>query len=172
MIADILTKENKESDDMVEVLVKGRLRVALNEDNLVHFKNVAVAGRARLICCCVRDHLMEVRNCKVINGESVAVQHRLVVIDCRLRSCRSKKTRMDPKIKWWKLKEEELRVLFKERVLKTVKLHEDVQEWWTENSKVILRIGEEVREKSSGKRPPKDKESWWRNDEMQERVKT
>ncbi|XP_068241087.1 uncharacterized protein [Palaemon carinicauda] len=61
-----------------------------------------------------RDHLTEVRNCKVINGENVAAQHGLVVIVCILRNCRSKKTRMDPKIKQWKLKEAELRVLFKE----------------------------------------------------------
>ncbi|XP_068247906.1 uncharacterized protein [Palaemon carinicauda] len=78
---------------------------------------------------------------------------------------------MDPKIKWWKLKEEELRVLFKKRVLEAIRLHEDVQEWWTENSKVILRIREEVLEKSSGRRPPNDKESWWWNNEVQGRVK-
>ncbi|XP_068211719.1 uncharacterized protein [Palaemon carinicauda] len=79
---------------------------------------------------------------------------------------------MDPKIKWWKLKEVKLRVLFKERVLEAVRLHEDVQEWWTENSKVILRIGGEVLGKTSGRRAPNDKESWWWNDEVQERVKT
>ncbi|XP_068213433.1 uncharacterized protein [Palaemon carinicauda] len=122
---------------------------------------------------CKKDHLTEVRNCKVINGESVAAQHRLVVIDCRLKNCRrSKKTRMDPMIKWWKLKDSELRVLFIERVLEAVRLHEVVQKWCTENSKVILRIGEEVLGKSSGKRPLNDKKSWWWNDEVQERVKT
>ncbi|XP_068200663.1 uncharacterized protein [Palaemon carinicauda] len=122
---------------------------------------------------CKRDHLTEVRNCKVINGEGVPAQHRLVIIDCRLKNCRrSIKMRMDPKIKWWKLKEEELRALFKERLLEAVRLHEDVQEWWTENSKGILRIGEEVLGKSSGRRPPNDKESWWCNDELQEQVKT
>ena len=79
---------------------------------------------------CKRDHLVEIRNCKVINGESVAAQHRMVVIDCLLRNCRkSKKAKMDPKIKWWKLKDTELRVLFKERVLEAIRLHENVQEW-------------------------------------------
>ena len=122
---------------------------------------------------CKRDHLVEIRNCKVINGESVAAQHRMVVIDCLLRNCRkSKKAKMDPKIKWWKLKDTELRVLFKERVLEAIRLHENVQEWWTENSKMILRIGEEVLGKSSGRKPPNDKESWWWNDEVQGRVKS
>ncbi|XP_068245557.1 uncharacterized protein [Palaemon carinicauda] len=120
---------------------------------------------------CKRDHLTEVKNCKVINGVSVGAQHRLVVIDCRLRNCRkSKTTRMDPKIKRWKLKEAELRVLFMKRVLEAIRLHEDVQEWCTENSKMILRIGGELLGKSSGKRPPNDKESWWWNEEVQERV--
>ena len=39
MIADILTKECKENDDIREILIKGKLRVAPNEDNLVHFEN-------------------------------------------------------------------------------------------------------------------------------------
>ena len=119
-----------------------------------------------------RDHLKEVSNCKVINGESVAVQHRMVVIDCRLRNCRkSKKPRMDPKIKWWRLKDSELRAIFQERVLEAIRLHEDVQVWWTENSEVILRIGEEVLGKSSGRKPQNDKGSWWWNEEVQQRVK-
>ncbi|XP_068250581.1 uncharacterized protein [Palaemon carinicauda] len=79
---------------------------------------------------------------------------------------------MDPKNMWWKLKEAELRVLFKERLLEAVRLHEDVQEWWTKNSKVILRISGEVLGKTSGRRITNDKELWWWNDEVQERVKT
>ena len=50
-------------------------------------------------------------------------------------------------------------------------MHEDVQEWWTENSEVILRIGEEVLGKSSGRKPPNDNESWWWNEEVQQWVK-
>ena len=37
---------------------------------------------------------------------------------------------------------------------------------------MILRIGEEVLGKSSGRKPPNDKESWWWNDEVQGRVKS
>ena len=39
MIADILTKECKENDDIVKILIEGKLRIALNEDNLVHYEN-------------------------------------------------------------------------------------------------------------------------------------
>ena len=110
---------------------------------------------------CRRDHLKEIKNCKVINGESVAAQHRMVVIDCKLRNCRkSKNVRAEPKIKWWRLKDGELKTRFKERLLEEIRLHEDVQRWWTENSELILRLGEEVLGKSTGRKPPNDKESW------------
>ena len=39
MIADILTKECKENDDMVDILIGGKLKIAMNEDNFVHFEN-------------------------------------------------------------------------------------------------------------------------------------
>ena len=39
MIADVLTKECKENDAITEILSKGKLRVASNEENLVHFEN-------------------------------------------------------------------------------------------------------------------------------------
>ena len=41
MIADILTKECKENDAITDILSKGKLRVASNEENLVHFENGA-----------------------------------------------------------------------------------------------------------------------------------
>lgn len=37
-----------------------------------------------------RQHLKEVRNCKVINGESVAPQHKLLVIDTSFMITRKK----------------------------------------------------------------------------------
>ena len=45
-------------------------------------------------------------NCKVILGESVATQHRLLILDVRIRRrFRKIKRKLDPKIKWWQLKE-------------------------------------------------------------------
>ena len=39
MVADILMKKCKENDDITEILSEGKLRVASNEDNMVHFEN-------------------------------------------------------------------------------------------------------------------------------------
>ena len=58
--------------------------------------------------------------------------------------------------------------MFKKRVLEAIRLHEDVQEWWTKKSELILRTGEEAFGKSSGRKPPRNKESWWWNEEVQE----
>ncbi|KAJ8348945.1 hypothetical protein SKAU_G00275370 [Synaphobranchus kaupii] len=76
---------------------------------------------------CRRCNLKEVRDCKVITGESVARQHQMVV--CRMtledkRRRRAKGGKVEPRIKWWKLKKEECCVEFREGVR-----HEEDEEW-------------------------------------------
>ena len=123
---------------------------------------------------CRRKHLKEIKNVKVISGECVAAQHRLVVADCEVPTIEKGNKRVDQKeqkIKWWKLKEEGLRRKFKDRVLRELDFPETVQEWWGVNSKMIRTVGEEVVGKTSGKGPPEDKEAWWWNEEVQAEVK-
>ena len=45
-------------------------------------------------------------DCKVVPGESVVTQHRLLILDIRIRRFRKIKRRLDLKIKWWRLKED------------------------------------------------------------------
>ncbi|XP_068241089.1 uncharacterized protein [Palaemon carinicauda] len=87
---------------------KGREVVDFMERRKIGVLSGGMESQTDLLLC-KRDHLTEVRNCKEINGESIAEQH---------------------------------------------------------------RIGGEVLGKSSGRRPLNDEESWWWNDEVQERVKT
>jgi hypothetical protein len=57
-------------------------------------------------------------DCKVIPGECVVPQHKLVITDFRFRVCVQRSKRVQaPMTKWWKLKEEAAK-MFKERVLK------------------------------------------------------
>ena len=108
-------------------------------------------------------------NCKVINGEAVAAQHRLLVMDCEIqRGKKRKPEQATPRIKWWRLKEDDLKVQFREKVLDKVRPVENVQEWWEETSTTILRVGQEVLGMTTGRRPPGDKETWWWNDKVQE----
>ncbi|XP_047004713.1 uncharacterized protein LOC124622970 [Schistocerca americana] len=75
------------------------------------------------------------------------------------------------KIKWWRLKDKNLREEFSEKVLGKVKLTESVQEWWKINSAVIRKTRDEVFGLTSGRGMPKDKDVWWWNEEVQKVVK-
>ena len=78
---------------------------------------------------------------------------------------------MTPKIKWWRLKEENLKIQFRENVLSEISLLENVQGWWEENSTVILRAGQEVLGMTTGRRPAGDKDTWWWNDEVKDAIR-
>ena len=106
---------------------------------------------------CRRCHLKEVIHCKVINGEAVAAQHRVVVMDWEIqRGKKRKPEQATPRIKWWRLREDNLKVQFREKVLDKVRPVECVQEWWEETSTRILRVGQEVLGMTTGRRPPGD----------------
>ena len=78
---------------------------------------------------CRRQQLYEVKNCKVINGESVAAQHRELVLDWEIKcSKRRVPEQVTPKIKWWRLEEENLKIQFKEKVLSERRLLEELGE--------------------------------------------
>ena len=69
----------------------------------------------------------EVRDCKVIPGESVAKQHRLIVGTLTLKARKRKAMKAKPSIKWWKLREEEFhkkyREVMRQKLNWTVKTH-------------------------------------------------
>ena len=121
---------------------------------------------------CRRQQLNEVKNCNVINGESVATQHRVLVLGWEIKcSKRRIPEQVTPKIKWWRLKEENLKIQFREKVLNERRLLENVQEWWEENSTVILRAGQEMLGMTTRRRPPGDKETWWWNDGVKDAIR-
>jgi hypothetical protein len=96
---------------------------------------------------------------KVIPGECVVPQHKLVVADFRFRVHfqRSKCVQV-PKTKWWKLKEEVAKP-FKERVLKEGLWHEggDANSMWMGMSSYIRKVAsEEFGVIKGGKREAKE----------------
>ena len=107
----------------------------------------------------------------MVNGESIATQHWLVMLIMRVTILKKSKTKRVRKIQWWKLKNVGLRAEFKQKVLENWKQTEGVQEWWSVNSKILLKAAEEVLGKTSGKKAPADKETWWWNEEVQQVVK-
>ena len=112
-------------------------------NHLVTYKSGGRQSQVDFLMC-RRQQLNEVKNCKVINGESVAAQHRVLVLDWEIKcSKRRIPEQVTTKIKWWRLKEVNIKIQFRE-VLSETRLLENVQEWWEENSTVILRAGQEV----------------------------
>jgi hypothetical protein len=111
-------------------------------------------------------------DCKVIPGECVITQHKLVVADFpfRVRLQRSKRVQAS-RTKWWKLKEEAVK-MFKERVVKEGPWHEggDANSMWMKMSTCIRKVAsEEFGVTKGGKR--ETKETWLWNEKVQNAIK-
>ena len=97
-----------------------------------------------------REKLSEIRNCKVIKGESA--QHKVVVADLQFESRKKgKQRRIEQKVKSWRLNVAKLKLEFKDKVLETRTPWEKVQEWWDNKSAGIGATGEELLGKPSGR---------------------
>ena len=78
-------------------------------------------------------------------------------------------------IRWWKLKNNEVREEFRRSVVERMaNTHEvttgNAEEWWEETAGLIRSCGEEVCGRSSGKKKP-GLESWWWNEETEKAVR-
>ena len=141
-------------------------------EHLITYKS---GGRACQIdfLLCRRKDLVEIKDCKVIPGDHVAAQHRLVVMDLIMGVEQTRKGKLQGprKIKWFRLKDIELSRQFKARVLEEM-VHEieDVDEWWNRTAEMMLRNGKEILGESSGK-IFENKETWWFNQEVQTATK-
>ncbi|KAI5610593.1 hypothetical protein C0J50_5099 [Silurus asotus] len=92
------------------------------EDHRVTYKS---GGRCTQVdyVLCRRCNLKEIRDCKVLAGDSVDRQHWIVA--CRMVLEVKKKrgrVRTERRIRWWKLKEEDCSVRFREELSSTCKL--------------------------------------------------
>ncbi|KAK3544259.1 hypothetical protein QTP86_008714 [Hemibagrus guttatus] len=120
---------------------------------------------------CRRGNLKYISDCKVVVGESVVKQHRMVVCRMTLMVCKKKRSKIEieKKTKWWKLKKEEcceeLRQKFRKALGGQVVLSDD----WETTAEVIRETGRKVLGVSSGRRK-EDKETWWWNEEVQDSI--
>ncbi|KAI5091548.1 hypothetical protein C0J45_18754 [Silurus meridionalis] len=101
------------------------------EDPRVMYKS---GGRCTQVdyVLCRRCNLKEIGDCKVLAGDCVARQHRMVV--CRMvwevKKKRRRRVRTERRIRWWKLKEEECSVRFREEVRQGLGGGEEVPDDW------------------------------------------
>ncbi|KAK3553368.1 hypothetical protein QTP70_003534 [Hemibagrus guttatus] len=120
---------------------------------------------------CRRGNLKEISDCKVVVGESVARQHRMVVCRMTLYVCKMKRSKIEieKKTKWWKLKKEECCEEFRQKLRQALGGQVVLPDDWETTAEVIRETGRKVLGVSSGRRK-EDKETWWWNEEVQDSI--
>ncbi|KAK3506240.1 hypothetical protein QTP70_017789 [Hemibagrus guttatus] len=118
---------------------------------------------------CRRGNLKEISDCKVVVGESVARQHRMVVCRMTLMVCKTKRSKIEKKTKWWKLKKEECCEEFRQKLRQALVGQVVLPDDWETTAEVIRETGRKVLGVSSGRRK-EDKETWWWNEEVQDSI--
>ncbi|KAK3521756.1 hypothetical protein QTP70_016233 [Hemibagrus guttatus] len=118
---------------------------------------------------CRRGNLKEISDCKVVVGESVARQHRMVVCRMTLMVCKKKRSEIEKKTKWWKLKKEECCEEFRQKLRQALGGQVVLPDDWETTAEVIRETGRKVLGVSSGRRK-EDKETWWWNEEVQDSI--
>ena len=114
-----------------------------------------------------RRRMKEVWDTKVITGESVAKQHRLVVSKMVMWTKWRKTTRPEKRTKWWKLREKEIQNQFREKVLESGIME---SEGYEAVANGIRDTSRELLGAASGKGGREDRETWWWNKEVQQAV--
>ncbi|KAI5094883.1 hypothetical protein C0J45_14958 [Silurus meridionalis] len=118
-----------------------------------------------------RCNLKEIGDCKVLAVDSVARQHRMVVCRMVLEVKKKKRrVRTERRIRWWKLKEEECSVRFREEVRQRLGGVKEVLDDWATTAGVMREAARKVLGVTSGNRK-EDKETWWWNEEVQESIR-
>ena len=118
-----------------------------------------------------------VMDCKLIPGEPVVAQHRLLMADLRMKiEKKRRKEERKRKINVWERRGEK-KTEFRQKVEGTLierygngSFPERVGELWTDMKDILVTKATEVCGKTSGK-PRKKKDTWWWNDEVQREIK-
>ncbi|KAL5191016.1 Craniofacial development protein 2 [Glycine soja] len=111
-------------------------------------------------------------NCKVIPGESLTTQHRVLVMDVRIRDRAKRRSPMvAPRIKWWHLKGEK-QGIFQQKIWEgwCGQSQGSANDMWNKMSQEIIKVAKETLGESRGF-GPRGKESWWWNENVQSKVR-
>ncbi|KAK3506315.1 hypothetical protein QTP70_016082, partial [Hemibagrus guttatus] len=138
------------------------------EEHRVTYKSGGRSTQVDYILC-RRGNLKEISDCKVVVGESVARQHRMVVCRMTLMVCKKKRSEIEKKTKWWKLKKEECCEEFRQKLRQALGGQVVLPDDWETTAEVIRETGRKVLGVSSG-RWKEDKETWWWNEEVQDSI--
>jgi hypothetical protein len=110
-----------------------------------------------------------IKNVKVIAGEEVVKQHKLVVCDLTFKAVKKPKIKWQSKTKIWKLKEPKIREEYEQKLKDAnINIHENMNDKWTHMKESMIKSSLEVCGETKG--PPRHKETWWWNQEVSEIV--
>ncbi|KAK3559717.1 hypothetical protein QTP86_017709 [Hemibagrus guttatus] len=83
--------------------------------------------------------------------------------------CKKKRSKIEKKTKWWKLKKEECCEEFRQKLRQALGGQVVLPDDWETTAEVIRETGRKVLGVSSGRRK-EDKETWWWNEEVQDSI--
>ncbi|KAK3514018.1 hypothetical protein QTP70_001294 [Hemibagrus guttatus] len=86
-----------------------------------------------------------------------------------LMVCKKKRSEIEKKTKWWKLKKEECCEEFRQKLRQALGGQVVLPDDWETTAEVIRETGRKVLGVSSGRRK-EDKETWWWNEEVQDSI--
>ncbi|KAK3568504.1 hypothetical protein QTP86_008606 [Hemibagrus guttatus] len=167
-------KERNLEGQMVVDFAKRMVMAVVNtyfqkrEEHRVTYKSGGRSTQVDYILC-RRGNLKEISDCKVVVGESVARQHRMVVCRMTLMVCNEKRSKIEKKTKRWKLKKEERCEEFRQKLRQALGGQVLLPDDWETTAEVIRETGRKVLGVSSGRRK-EDKETWWWNEEVQDSI--
>ncbi|KAK3522082.1 hypothetical protein QTP70_024351 [Hemibagrus guttatus] len=93
----------------------------------------------------------------------------MVVCRMTLMVCKKKRSKIEKKTKWWKLKKEECCEEFRQKLRQALGGQVLLPDDWETTAEVIRETGRKVLGVSSGKRK-EDKKTWWWNEEVQDSI--
>ena len=118
-----------------------------------------------------RDDIRNIKDCKVIPGECVATQHRLVVMEMKVEMTRKPIPRIkQQKTKWWNLQKDEYKLNFlpkAQEILASVTPEMNYDKLEAD----LLRLAKEELGETSGGGQFIEKETWWWNQQVKEATK-
>ena len=165
---------NQEGEDILNFAVAYDLMIANNffRKRLCHLVTFSSGQHSSQIDFVLvrREDKRTCIDCKVILGECVVQQHKLVVSDFHFRTrVRQAKVARATRTKWWKLKGDASQA-FKERMIaEGIWNVGEANSMWTEMASRIRKVATEVLGVTRVTRcEPKD--TWWWNEEVQKAI--
>ncbi|KAL3518874.1 hypothetical protein ACH5RR_021463 [Cinchona calisaya] len=141
------------------------------EEHLVTFKSGSTKSHIDFLLTRKRDRRV-CRDCKIIPGECLTSQHRLLVVDLRFKHhIRRRNLRKSPRIKWRNLKKEKEEI-FKEDLLRQSiwDLQGESDILWNDMATRVRIMAKKILGESRGY-APMNKESWWWEEGVQNKIK-